>query len=134
DFSRVPSHLRFAVDACRAGQECAFFEDEYRCPVLADELADSILTLAGMERRAAGSVIHLAGADRIDRWWFGVRLLKVLGFPTGLVRRGSAKKMSIIRPSDCSLDCSRAKRIAGISLRGVKEVLGEQCPRGNQDG
>ena len=122
DLERVPSHLRFAVDAIRAGGECVFFKDEYRSPVLVEELAGALLRLA--EIRHSG-LVHLAGADRVDRWWFGLRLLRTLGFPTRTVRAGSVKDIRSPRPADCSLDSSRAESLLGMHFRGAKAVLGD---------
>ena len=122
DLERVPTHLRFAVDAIRAGGECVLFKDEYRSPLLVEELAGALLRLA--EIRHSG-LLHLAGADRVDRWWFGLRLLRALGFSTCTVRAGSVKDIRSPRPEDCSLDSSRAENLLGIHFRGAKAVLGD---------
>lgn len=122
DLERVPTHLRFAVDAIRCGRECVFFRDEYRSPLLVEELAGALLKLA--EMRYSG-LLHLAGADRVSRWWFGPRLLRTLGFPTHTLRAGSVKDIDSPRPADCSLDSSRAEKLLGMRFRGAKAVLGE---------
>jgi dTDP-4-dehydrorhamnose reductase len=121
DLERVPSHLRFAVDAIRNGQGCTFFEDEFRSPVLADDLAEVILKLADIK---PSGIFHVAGADRVDRFSFGVGLLRVLGFDVSSVGKGSAKAMGKVRPPDCSLDSSRAEKLTGMHFLGVKEVFG----------
>jgi len=122
DLERVPSHLRFAVDAIREGRECVLFKDEYRSPVLVGELAGALLRLAEIRH---GGLLHLAGADRVNRWWFGLRLLRALGFPTRTVRAGSVKEIHLPRPADCSLDSSRAESLLGRRFTGVKAVLGD---------
>lgn len=122
DFERVPTHLQFAVDAIRSGRECVFFQDEYRSPVLVQELAGALLKLA--EIRCSG-LLHLAGADRVSRWWFGLRLLRALGFPTCTVNEGSLKDIQSPRPADCSLDSSLAEKLLGMRFRGAKAVLGD---------
>jgi dTDP-4-dehydrorhamnose reductase len=121
DLERIPSHLRFAVDAISHGQNCTFFEDEFRSPVLADDLARAILKLA--DTKPSG-IFHVAGADRVDRFSFGVGLLRVLGFDVSSAGRGSAKAMGKVRPPDCSLDSSRAEKLTGMHFLGVKEVFG----------
>ncbi len=122
DFERVPTHLQFAVDAIHSGRECVFFQDEYRSPVLVQELAGALLKLA--EIRCSG-LLHLAGADRVSRWWFGLRLLRALGFPTCTVNEGSLKDIQPPRPADCSLDSSLAEKLLGMRFRGAKAVLGD---------
>jgi len=121
DLVRVPVHLRSAVEALRQGRAVVFFEDEYRSPILVDELAGSIIKLAGIR---LGGVLHIAGADRVNRWSFGIELLRMLGYSTQGVSPGSAKDMGMKRPLDCSLDSSRAESILGMRFRGVREVLG----------
>ena len=122
DLERVPAHLGFAVDAIRSGREAVFFRDEYRSPVLVQELAGALIKLAGIRR---SGLLHLAGSDRVSRWWFGLRLLQALGFPTHTVKAGSVKDIRSPRPVDCSLDSSRAEKLLGMRLRGVKAVLGD---------
>ena len=122
DFERVTTHLQLAVDAIRSGRECVFFQDEYRSPVLVQELAGALLKLA--EIRCSG-LLHLAGADRVSRWWFGLRLLRALGFPTCTVNEGSLKDIQSPRPADCSLDSSLAEKLLGMRFRGAKAVLGD---------
>jgi len=120
DRKRIPRHLRFAVEAVRSGRECVFFQDEYRSPILVDELAGALLRLAVIR---PGGILHIAGADRVSRWWFGVRLLRALGFSTRGVKPGSYSELGIKRPPDCSLDSSRAQILTGMHFKGVTEVF-----------
>ncbi|MBN2288210.1 MAG: SDR family oxidoreductase [Candidatus Glassbacteria bacterium] len=121
DFARVPGHLRFAVEAIRDGRDCTFFRDEFRSPVLVDELAGALLELARM--RPEGT-LHLAGRDRLERFSFGRALLAALGFSTGAVVAGSLEELGESRPADCSLDSSRAEGLLNLSFRGARETLG----------
>ncbi len=120
DLERLPGHLEFAVEAIREGREFTFFRDEYRSPVLADELSRALLR-AGQS--AESGLLHLAGPDRVDRFSFGTALLKALGYDPALARAGTAAELGLARPSDCSLDSSRALRVLGMQLRGAREVL-----------
>ena len=121
DLSRLPRHLSFAVRATERGEEFTFFTDEYRCPVLADELAGAVLELA--VRRLEGTW-HAAGADRVDRWWFGTRLLAALRKPVSLARRGLSADLPGERPSDCSFDSGKLYQLLGSPLSGARQVLG----------
>jgi dTDP-4-dehydrorhamnose reductase len=120
DLRRVPSHLGFALSASGRGETFTFFSDEFRSPVLVEELSKAILDLA--ERGASGT-LHIAGADRVNRWWFGVRLMRVLGLSSELARPGSFREKGLVRPADCSLDVSRAEAFLGMRFRGVREVF-----------
>lgn len=120
DLERVPVHLKFALGAIARGETFTFFEDEYRSPVLVGELTAALLDLAG---RGATGLLHVGGADRVDRWWFGLRLLHALGLPTALARPGSSRNLGQPRPADCSLDSSRAEALLGLRFRGAREVF-----------
>ena len=120
DFARVPGHLKFAVEAIGSGQSCTFFQDEFRSPVLVDELAGALLELARM--RPEG-LLHVAGRDRLDRFSFGIGLLAALGFSTDQAVAGSFQERGLCRPADCSLDSSRAETLLNRTFRGAREVL-----------
>lgn len=120
DLERLPVHLKFASGAIARGETFTFFEDEYRSPVLAGELAGALLAMAG---RGTVGLLHVGGADRVDRWWFGLRLMRALGLPTDLARPGSSRSLSQPRPADCSLDSSRAGALLGVRFRGAREVF-----------
>ncbi|MFH1068310.1 MAG: sugar nucleotide-binding protein [Candidatus Glassbacteria bacterium] len=120
DFGRVPRHLSFAVEAVERGGECRLFVDEFRSPVFVDELARGLLAVIGLRYEG---VLHMAGADRMDRYGFGIRLLKALGYPSRGVSPGTAAASGLVRPADCSLDSSAAEKLLGIKFRGVRELL-----------
>lgn len=120
DLRRVPSHLGFALSAARRGETFTFFNDEFRSPVLVEELSKALLELAV---RGVSGILHIAGADRVDRWWFGVRLMRVLGLSCELARPGSFREKGLVRPADCSLDVSRAEKLLGMRFHGVREVF-----------
>ena len=122
DLERLPGHLRFATEKIANGEECVFFTDEYRSPVLVNELAGAILALAGL---AHPGLLHLAGPDRVNRWWLGTHLLRAFGYPTDLVQPGSCRDLGLKRPPDCSLDSARAEKILGRRFTGAVEVLKE---------
>lgn len=122
DLRRLPLHLDFAVKAQRNGRTFEFFADEFRSPVHVDDLAAMIVELCG---RRLGGLWHAGGADRVDRWWFGTHLLRSLGYPAGMARRGSRAATAGSRPADCSLCSGKAAGQLETVLRGAVEVLGK---------
>ncbi|MEA2063131.1 MAG: sugar nucleotide-binding protein [Gemmatimonadota bacterium] len=121
DLIRVPSHLRFALEAEAAGRSYTFFRDEYRSPMLVDELARALLELAVIRPRG---LLHVAGRDRVDRFLFGTALMKALGYGVEHAVAGSFQERGLSRPPDCSLDSSRAGKLLGRQFSGAGEVLG----------
>jgi dTDP-4-dehydrorhamnose reductase len=102
---------RFAADA-----EATFFTDEVRCPIQVGDLADALLELTGLDR---SGLLHVAGADRVDRAEFAALLAR------GPVRTATIEASGLRRPRDCSLACGRALGLLRTRLRGVREVLKE---------
>ena len=89
-----------------------FYMNEIRSPVHVIDLAEALMELAELD--TAGP-LHVAGADDVSRAEFA-ELIR-----GGPVRSEPAPEM---RPLDCSLDSSRARRLLRTQLRGVRGVLG----------
>ena len=88
--------------------------------MLADELADTLLDLAAL--RYPG-LLHTAGRDRVERYSFGLALMRALKLDTSQISPGSFRAMGLDRPQDCSLDSTRAETVTGRALSGVRNVL-----------
>jgi len=116
---------RWVVGDLREGQPVRLFTDEMRCPIWVGSLASALLELAGRPDLTAGriAVLHVAGSQPLSRYAFGVRLASFHGAdPTGIVPALS-QESGLDRPLDCTLDCSRARRLLEQPLPGVDEAL-----------
>jgi dTDP-4-dehydrorhamnose reductase len=121
-----------------AGEFPRLFTDEYRCPVFVDDLADALIELAGQKpvfsapplrsgvlcKKTGFSVLNLAGAQRVSRYEFGVKLARAFGVPPRFEPALTASYPTP-RPRDCTLDVSLAQKILRTRLRGVDQVLAE---------
>jgi dTDP-4-dehydrorhamnose reductase len=101
------------------GEMPHLFTDEYRCPIFIDDLAYALLELA---RNDFAGVINIAGAQRLSRYEFGVKMAKALRAAPQFEPALSASFPGR-RPRDCTLDTSLVRRILRTRLRGVDEVL-----------
>lgn len=111
-----------------AGAMPRLFTDEYRCPILVDDLADALIELATLDY---AGVLNVAGSQRLNRYEFGLKLAHASGIeprfapalsePVTVLRAG--QPVPDRRPRDCTLDISRAQKMLRTSLRGVDEVL-----------
>ncbi len=101
------------------GEMPRLFTDEYRCPIFVDDLADALLELA--ENDFTG-VINIAGAQRLSRYEFGVKMANAFRAAPRFEPAFSASYPGR-RPRDCTLDISLAQRTLHTRLRGVDEVL-----------
>ncbi len=110
------------LDRVRQGKVMPLFTDQYRTPILVQNLAQALLELAGT---TFSGTIHLGGRERVDRYAFGLRLAELKGFPKKTLRPVSVSEIQTVasRPRDVSLDTSKAKRLLKTELLGYREGL-----------
>jgi dTDP-4-dehydrorhamnose reductase len=117
---------RWVVGDLWAGEPVRLFTDERRCPIWVKSLAAALLELARSD--AAGpslpaGVLHVAGAQPLSRYEFGLRLARFHGLDPGPIQPALSRESGLTRPLDCTLDCSRAGALLRTPLPGVDEVL-----------
>jgi len=117
---RLARQVRWIVDDLEAGKPVRLFTDELRCPVWVESLAAAVVELAGMNYTG---VLHVAGAQPLSRYEFGVRLLRFHGLDPAPVTPALRREDGAIRPLNGTLDCSRARTLLCTPLPGVDEVL-----------
>ena len=110
-------------DALADPSAVTFFEDEVRCPALAEDVAAAVLALALGDGEAAvhRGPLHVAGAQGITRADFARALATWLGGDPSVLRTGSQAATG--RPGNVVLDCSAAEAL-GLRCRGVDDALG----------
>ena len=110
--------LAFALEG---GASPTLFADEWRTPIDARIAAEALHELARSDVRG---VLHVGGADRIDRFELGSLLLRraqLEDSASRLVRGRRADLGMEARPRDVSLDSSRARALLATELSGVRE-------------
>jgi dTDP-4-dehydrorhamnose reductase len=111
--------IRWILDDLRASKPVYLYTDEVRCPIWVETLAAAVVELAGM---SYAGVLHVAGAQSLSRYEFGLRLLRFHGVDfSSIVPVPSPTDNP--RPRDCTLDCSRARALLRTPLPGIDEVL-----------
>jgi dTDP-4-dehydrorhamnose reductase len=123
---RLDRQTRWVLDGLRSGEPPHLFIDEFRCPIWVESLAAALLELA--ERPTNPTVLHVAGAQRLSRYDFGVRLARFHGVDPATIIPTSSRESGLNRPLDCALDCLRAKALLETPLPGVDDVLGARMP------
>lgn len=108
------------------GETPRLFTDEYRCPILVDDLAEALLELAQKRPEISGisglSVLNIAGPQRLSRYEFGVKMASAFRVEPRF-RPALSATFPGRRPRDCTLDISLAQKNLQTRLRGVDEVL-----------
>jgi dTDP-4-dehydrorhamnose reductase len=117
----LSGHERRILDTADGRADLAFFTDELRCPVRVGDLAAALLVLAGTDARGP---LHVAGADGVSRYEFACLVAEAHGRRSDHLRSATSAEAAQERPRDCRLDCTRASRLLGGALPGVRRVLG----------
>jgi len=121
-----PSKVNFAtwvIDSLRNSKGISVVEDHYDSPTLADNLAEIILRIVGMDLTGA---YHVAGSERISRYDFAMKTAEVFGFDRSLITPVRMKDLKVWiaqRPRDSSLSVDKAKRELKVTLLDVREGL-----------
>jgi dTDP-4-dehydrorhamnose reductase len=106
-----------AIEAADGVREMTFFTDEVRCPIAVSDLAAAVLELAVLD--VAGP-LHVAGADALTRHEFAQLVCARHGRDPAALRGAPGGPE---RPKRIVLDCSRARALLRVRLRGAREVL-----------
>ncbi|BAU08291.1 NAD(P)-dependent oxidoreductase [Fischerella thermalis CCMEE 5330] len=117
------SFIQPFIKTLQEGKELKLFLDEFRTPVSATTAAKGLL----LALEKVQGVIHLGGRERISRYDFGRLLVEIFQLPTTGLKacRQQDVKMAAPRPSDVSLDSSKAFALGyqPLSLRAELEKL-----------
>jgi dTDP-4-dehydrorhamnose reductase len=111
---------RAVLDAAAGRSHAVFFTDELRSPVHVGDLAAALLELVGQPR---ADVLHVAGADTLDRYTFARLLAAWRGADPAALRRSTIAEVGLVRPRNCALSSERARALLRTRLRGAREVL-----------
>lgn len=115
-FAPVDPRTRAVLD----GDMPRLFADERRSPIWVDNLCAALAELCEGDYT---DILHVAGAQDLSRHDFGIKLMRALGGDESRLIATRSGESGLIRPLDCTLDCSRARRILKTKLLGVDEVI-----------
>ena len=125
---RAGRHEQAVLEAARGEREIAFFEDEWRSPVLVSDLAAALLEL--VESDLTG-ILHVAGAEPMNRYELACEIAAAHGLPTGRLRRGTIAESGVRRAPNCVLDSSRARSVLSTVPRGALGRIGSTWTTGS---
>lgn len=113
-------HTRTLIADLHAGRPVRLFTDELRCPIWVETLAAALLELVALPLTG---ILHVAGAQALSRYEIGLRLLRRHGLDSTPVIAARSRESGLLRPLDCTLDCSRARACLKTPLPGMDEIL-----------
>jgi dTDP-4-dehydrorhamnose reductase len=121
-----PSGKRSATEQIigmlRAGQQPQLFTDEFRTPILAEDVASAIVELMHMKSLP---IMHLAGPDRVSRHELGNMVARAFRLDASLIVgcRQDDVVLQPPRPKDLSLDTTLARRVLRRPPRCLSDGL-----------
>jgi dTDP-4-dehydrorhamnose reductase len=104
------------------GAQVPGFTDVYFTPILATDLAQSVLAI--LERSLAG-VYHVVGAERISKFEFARRVAQAFGFHPSRITPAclADAKLRARRPRDVSLNTTKFREATRRTLPDVKSGI-----------
>jgi len=110
--------------AWRAGRAVSLFQDEIRSPIAAAETARAVLELV---RSGARGIVHVAGSQRLSRYDLGALLAARCPELSPRIEKTWVREFQgSPRPTDISLDVSRAEGLLGRPLPRFSDWLASQ--------
>lgn len=104
-------------DALRRALAIDSYVDEWRSPVLVDDVAHAAWELAC---RDVGGIFHVGGPQRLSRYELATQLCAIFGLDRALVRHARRPED---RPRDTSLVSGRLVRLLGWSPRPIEAAM-----------
>ena len=120
--TRNSSFFEKMIERLTKGESITLFHDQFRSPILVDNLAEALLELATND---FVGITHLGGSERISRWEFGLRASRIFGLPSQNILKGSMFDFegAAFRPQDISFDIELAKKVLKTKLLSCDEGL-----------
>ncbi len=117
-----PNFATWVIDRLRSNQSVNIAVDQFASPTLNENLASMLLETASKKFEG---IIHLAGATRINRYDFAVRLATTFGLGVDLIRPVKVNSINwkAKRPTDSSLDTSLAGNLLEKKPLELEEAL-----------
>lgn len=105
----------------RLGRRVSLYKDQFRSPILVDNLAELLLELCASDVTG----IYHAGGNRIDRFTFGRQLCDILGYDAALLQSCSMadQKHAAPRPRDVSLNSEKIQRVCATQILTIEQGI-----------
>lgn len=123
------SFLGWLEEGLRTG-EIRLFTDEYRTPILVDDIVEALKRLLEPKDRSAtlndySGILHLGGGSRLSRYDFGRIYARIFGYSQEAIQSVSHAEVPSLayRPPDVSLNSSRAQQLLDMHFRTPEQGL-----------
>ena len=112
---------RWLVQGIEKEEPIRLFTDEIRSPIWVENLARAILELSTL---CYTGILHLAGPEALNRWDFGMAILKLLKQRSkSNVQPSTIAESGMIRPKNLALRIEKARALLKTPLMSVSDVM-----------
>ena len=123
-FDPIDAQTAWLVAALERGETVRLFTDEIRCPLWVHDLCDVVLELLSEDKAGITACMNLGGPQPLNRWEFGLKMLKAVGVSPGRnVIPSTTAESGMLRPRDLTLLSERAAQLLAARLRPVDEAV-----------
>jgi dTDP-4-dehydrorhamnose reductase len=107
----------------RARRKVKVFTDQFRTPIYAVDVAGVIDEL--IQKGIKNELFNLGGPDRVSRYEFAIKFVKVFGYPDELLVPVSMDSVRtyVSGARDCSMDSSKIRSIIDFRIKNIDEGL-----------
>jgi len=111
---------RWLVRGMDTGEPIRLFTDERRSPIWVHTLAEALLELTNMDFQG---ILHVAGPETLNRWDFGLAILKLLGrHATPNIQASTIDESGLTRPKDLAFNVATAQQLLNTPLIAISAV------------
>lgn len=123
------SFVRWVVDSLRAAKTINIVNDQYNNPAYSNDLAEATRIL--LENKHFGTY-NYGGADYLNRYEFARMIASVFNLNTDTMNPIDTQTLNLkaVRPEKGGLVNDRIRKIPGIVIRGLREILSEMKETG----
>ena len=111
---------RWLREGVNTDKPIRLFHDEIRSPIWVKNLANALLELTTIDIHG---ILHLAGPEGINRWDFGLAILRLLGYlPSSNIRPSTIDESGMIRPKNLTFTIDKAQSVLRTPFLSISEV------------
>ena len=108
--------VSWIVNSIKNNVELNLFTDEFRSPILGEDLAAAVLELAESDIQG---IVNVAGPEALNRYELGKKIADHFKLDADLLKPVKAKALKIDRPLNCTLNCNLAASLLDTEIKPI---------------
>lgn len=112
-FEPMGHQVSWIVNSLNNGIKLRLFTDEYRSPILGNDLSVAILQLAESDYKG---LINIGGSYPLNRYEIGMKIAQYYKLNTEMIEPVQTSESGLLRPQNCTLDSSKAFNLLNLNI------------------